>query len=122
MSRYYISRAIVAIVFGSLFALAGSPWWLALLIGMAAFAWFLYAPHSGRYAVHPELGVTALRRDERTQVITDKAAKNAFVVIVLALVAAAAYFGAAVPAAAIHWTLVLGVIIYFASDFWLRRS
>lgn len=51
------------------------------------------APHSGRYSVHPELGVTALRLDERTQITNDKAARNAFVISILALCGITAYFG-----------------------------
>jgi hypothetical protein len=86
----------------------------------------LWAPRSGRYAVHPELGVTALRRDERTQTINDQAARNAFVVSMLALGGIAVYFGAialaTVPVALIRWVLVIAALTYFASDVWLRRS
>ena len=125
MSRYYISRAIVSMAFGGLFALTGSPWWVALLVGIVAFALFVFAPHSGRYAVHPNLGATALRRDERIQMITDKAARNAFVVAMLTLAGIAIYFGTVVstdvPTLAIHLTLFLATLTYFLSDFWLRR-
>lgn len=125
MSRYYISRAIVSTAFGGLFALTGSPWWVALLVGIVAFALFVFAPHSGRYAVHPDLGATALRRDERIQMITDKAARNAFVVAMLTLAGIAIYFGTVVstdvPTLAIHLTLILATLTYFLSDFWLRR-
>jgi hypothetical protein len=55
MSRYYISRILVSVAFGGLFALTGSPWWMAVLTSIVLIALFLYAPHSGRYAVHPEL-------------------------------------------------------------------
>ena len=85
MKVYYLSRALLSLAFGAFFALTGSSWWVALLAGGIAFAFFLWAPRSGRYAVHPELGVTALRRDERTQSINDQAARNAFVVSMLAL-------------------------------------
>lgn len=87
LSRYYISRAIISSAFGGLLAVTGSTWWMAALMGLIVFALFLWAPHSGRYAVHPELGGSALRRDERTQVISDKAARNGFVVTLLALAA-----------------------------------
>jgi hypothetical protein len=93
-------------------------------MGVVALAFFFYAPHSGRYAVHPELGITALRRDERTQAITDKAARNAFIASMLALAGVALYYGgtAMVPVAAIHWTLILGALVYFFSDLWMRRA
>ena len=126
MSRYYLSRAVISAAFGFLFALTGSPWWMAALIGVIAFAFFLWAPRSGRYAVHPELGVTALRRDERTQGINDRSARNAFIVTMLAVAGAALYFGrfppAVVPVSFLNHTLILGVLTYFLSDFLQRRS
>jgi uncharacterized membrane protein len=126
MSRYYISRALISIALGALLALTGSQWWMAGLVGVIVFAYFLWAPHSGRYAVHPELGVTALRRDERTQTINDKAARNAFVATILTVAGIAVYFGtiapANVPVAILNLALVLGMLTYFVSDFWLRRS
>jgi len=126
ISRYYLSRALLSLTFGGLLALTGSPLWMAVLVGLLVFVLFLWAPRSGRYAVHPELGVTALRRDERTQVINDKAARNGFVVTILMIAAIAAYFGAIaqtnVPILALHLSLVLGVLTYFFSDFWLRWS
>jgi len=126
MSAYYISRAVISAALGVLLTLSGLEWWMAALLGVIVFAFFVYAPHSGRYSVHPELGVTALRRDERTQVINDKAARNAFVVTMLAIAGMAIYFEAIaavnVPIAILKWTLVLGVIVYFASDFVLRRA
>jgi hypothetical protein len=126
MLPYYVSRGLIALAFGILFVLTGSPWWAGVLIGGAVFAWFLWAPHSGRYAVHPELGVTALRRDERLESINDKAARNALVVVMLILGAATAYYGisglAVVPITILKALLVLGALVYFASDFWLRRT
>ena len=126
MSRYYISRAFISVAFGGLWALTGSAWWMAVLVSAILFALFLYAPHSGRYAVHPELGVMALQRDERTQTINDKAARNAFVVAMLAVAGIAIYFGAMasadVPVMALKLVLVLAALAYFLSDFWLRRS
>jgi hypothetical protein len=125
MKAYYLSRAVLSTAFGLLFALTGSAWWVALLVGLVLFGLFLWAPRSGRYAVHPEYGVTALRRDERTQGINDKAARNAFVVVGIALGALLLYTGltaaAVVPTSAIDWLLLLGVAVYYASDLALRR-
>lgn len=126
MTQYYLSRALISAAFGGLFAITGTPWWIAALTGAGIFALFLWAPRSGRYAVHPERGVTALQRDERTQGITDKAGKNAFVVMGFAVAGLTLYFGStslsAVPVRFLSWTLILGVITYFASDLWLRRT
>ncbi len=124
MKAYYISRAIISIGFGALFA-TSSSWGAGLLVGAVAFGWFLLAPHIGRYMVHPEFGVTALRRDERTQVINDRAARNTFVITVLALGGVGLYFGTialtSVPIAVFKWLLILGVAVYYVSDSWLRK-
>jgi hypothetical protein len=126
MSLYYVSRAIVSIVFGGLFSLSGSPLWTAILMGSVAFMWFLWAPQSGRYAVHPELGVTALRRDDRTEQINDHAARNAFVVLGMAIAILSIYFGSVlrtdIPVRFVNYVLILGALTYFASDFQLRKS
>jgi hypothetical protein len=125
MTLYYASRALVSAAFGALFALTGSPWWLSCLVGAGIFAFFLVAPRTGRYAVHPELGVTALRRDERTQRINDQAGRNAFVVSMLILGAIAVYFGTValtpIPIAFVKLVIAIGILTYFVSDLWLRR-
>ena len=124
MKAYYLSRAVISAAFGLIFVWTGSPWWAAALVAALAFAWFLIAPRIGRYSVHPEFGVTALRRDERAQVINDRAARNAFVISMLALGGMVIYFGGAavVSASILRWVLILGVAVYYVSDFWLRRE
>ena len=125
MSVYYVSRAIVSIVFGGLFYLSGGSLWTAILMGSVAFVWFLWAPHSGRYTVHPELGITTLRRDEHTQQINDHAARNAFVVSGMAIAILSIYFGSVlrtdIPVRFLNYVLILGALTYFASDFQLRK-
>ncbi|MGE5250269.1 MAG: hypothetical protein ACM3QS_08665 [Bacteroidota bacterium] len=126
MKAYYASRAVVSAVFGALFIATGSPWWAGAVVSLAAFGWFLLAPRIGRYSVHPEFGVTALRRDERSQAINDKAARNAFVVSMLALGGLLIYLEwlavDGTPLSVLKWVLILGVLVYYASDFWLRRQ
>jgi hypothetical protein len=126
MTRYYISRAIITAAFGGLLALSGMSWWMAALTGLTIFALFLWAPRSGRYAVHPELGATALRRDERTQVINNKAGRNAFVITALCVAGLIGYYGFTaqgdVPIQALNIVLTVGILTYFATDFWLRRT
>ena len=126
MSRYYVSRALISIALGVFLIFNGSQWWLAGLASTIVLGFFLWAPQSGRYAVHPEFGITALRRDERTQAINDKAARNSFVVTTLFVAGITIYFGtiasASVPIAILRLALVLGVLVYYGSDFWLRRT
>ncbi len=125
MLPYYISRTIISVAFGVLLYVTGSPLWNAILMGGLILALFLWAPHSGRYSVHPEFGITALRRDEFTQVINDKAARNAFVVSMLAIAAIAIYSGSIgainISIRFFKLVLIIGVLTYFASDLWLRR-
>jgi hypothetical protein len=126
MTRYYASRILVAWIIAALFYAAGAAWWVTLLVGAAATAWFLYAPHSGRYQVDPERGITALQRDERAQWINDNAARNAFVLMALALGALHIYFGAitgqtAIPIEWTRWLLIGAVAVYLISDIVLRR-
>ena len=112
-------------VFGVLFFTTGSPIWTSILIGLLAFAWFLWAPRSGRYSVHPELGMTALRRDEWTQQINDQAARNGFIVLAITVAALSFYFGSilqiTLPARLLNYALIVGATTYFVSDFRLRR-
>lgn len=68
----------------------------------------------------------ALRRDERTQAINDKAARNGFVVTIGAIGGITLYFGSIVltdvPVTVLSLVLALGILTYFVSDFWLRRA
>ena len=126
MTGYYVSRAVLSVALGALFVLAGSAWWVGLIAGALAFLLFLLAPHSGRYVVDPRLGPAALQRDERTQSISAAAARNAYVVSMLALGGIIVYFGLValgdVPIMVLDGLLILGVLVYYVSDFLLRRN
>lgn len=125
MRTYYISRICLSILFAAFMALLGLPWWAAVLIGILLIGFFIWAPRSGRYYVQPEGGVSALRRDERTQAINLRAGLNGFVGVMLAIGGLDIYYGALqqsdVPANVLSLLLVLGVLIYFISDFWMRK-
>jgi hypothetical protein len=126
MLPYYLSRAILSVAFGVLLCVTGLSLWKAVLFGGLILAFFLWAPHSGRYSVHPEFGITALRRDERTQVINDWAARNAFVAITLTICAISVYFGLFgtinISIGVFRTVLIVGALTYFVSDLWLRKS
>ncbi len=123
---YTLSRIVLSLALGGFFYLSGSSVWSAMLIAGVLIALFLWAPNSGRYSVHPEYGITALRRDERTQVINDQAARNAFVVVMLLSGAALIYCGAIGIAsdALVYLKIILlaGVGVYYISDLALRRT
>ena len=126
MTWYYVSRAAISIAVGGLFVLAGAPWWMAAGVGVVALAFFMWAPRSGRYAVRHEDGVTALRRDERTQAITNRAARNGFALTMLSLAGLILYFELVaysdVPVSALALVLLIGTVTHFASDLWFRRA
>jgi hypothetical protein len=126
MTWYFVSRAAISIAVGGLFVLAGAPWWMAAGAGVVALAFFIWAPRSGRYAVRPEDGVTALRRDERTQAITNRAARNGFALTMLSLAGLILYFelvaSSDVPVSALALVLLIGTATHFASDLWFRRA
>jgi hypothetical protein len=126
MTRYYLSRVLVALAFGALWVVMGSSWLAAGLAAGAAFALFVLAPRSGLYAVRPELGVTAMADDERTRAIRDKAARIAFVATMLGLAGLELYFrksGAeAVPLRTLDFLLVFGVAVYWLFNTTLRRT
>ena len=126
MKVYYLSRLLLSVILGGLSFIAGAPWWIAAIVCVTVIAFFLWAPRSGRYVVRPELGFTALRRDERSQAVTNRAARMGFVATILAAGGLVVYFAifaeAKVPVWAVALVVALGGATYFLSDSWLRRT
>jgi hypothetical protein len=113
-------------MFAVLVDIAGAPWWGAGIAGIVIFGLFVWAVHSGRYVVHPEHGVTALRSDEYTRAIRDRATRYGFVAVTLALGVVAIYYGliasTAVPVPVVGGILFLGWAVYYITDVWSRRA
>lgn len=127
LRNYYISRAIVSILFGFLFLALGADWWMGLLAGLLALVGFAWAPHSGRYSKQiQESGQVKLVHDEFTRSITDKAARNAFVISMIALASLSLYFWRtgweAIPLGYFHAVLWIGLLGFAISDIVLRRG
>ena len=125
MTSYYVSRMIISILLGGLFVLLGAQWWMAVLVGLLALVVFFYAPLSGRYTVQPDKGLTSLGRDEFSRSVTDKAGRNAFAFMMIALAGIVIYSllstRTVVAVTALSVVLALGVIVFFVSDYWMRR-
>lgn len=123
---YYLSRGLIATGFGVMLIFLGAPWLIGLGVFALAMAWFLWAPRSGLYVVRPQGGIAALSRDERLASMNNKAARNGFVVAVMALAVCLTYFrvwgGDTVPTAIVASILVLTVLVYAISGFVLRRA
>lgn len=126
LNRYYLVRAVISAALAALVALAGAPWWGALLAGLVIFGLFVWAVRSGRYVVQSERGATALRSDEYTRAIRDRATRYGFVALMLALGGVVLYYGliahADVPVAVVGGVLLIGWIAYFTTDILARRS
>lgn len=127
MRNYYISRTVVAILFGMLFMLLGAEWWMGLLAGLLALAGFAWAPRSGRYVKETgQDGQVRLAHDENTRAIADKAARNGFVVSMILLAVLTLYFWQVgqemIPIQYLQAVLVSGLLTYAISDTVIRRA
>jgi Ca2+/Na+ antiporter len=123
---YIASRAALAAALAVALYFGGLPWWSATLAWVATLTFFVWAPGSGRYVVRDTGGATPLRRDERSQTVTDKSARNGFVVTVLAVAALTMVYGRvledSVPVSALVGVLGLAALTYALSDLVLRRT
>ncbi len=126
MRAYYVSRLGIAAILGCVLGLGGLQWWLSAAGAALVLLFFLIAPKSGRYVVRSQGGVAPLRRDERTQAIADKAARNAFIITMLALgglvVAYGSFVRQPIPSGALGGVLALAFCTYAVSEVLLRRS
>lgn len=125
MNRYYISRGVLSIAFGVLLYLVSDTLVLGLLSAILTFIIFVFLPRSGRYKVLAHKGVTALRRDEWMHSINQRSGRNAWVIVAIAGSGLVLYYGLIspgdVPVNLLSLLLLLGMVTYYVSDFWLRR-
>lgn len=125
MKRYYISRGVLSIAFGALVYLVSDSLLVSSLSVVLLFIIFVFLPLSGRYKVLPDKGATALRRDEWTQSINQRSGLNAWVVVAITGSGLVLYYGLIspgdVPVGLLGILLLLGLVTYYVSDFWLRK-
>jgi len=124
LEPYLLTRLAAAVALGVLAGLAAGSWYIGGLFGGGAFAVLLVARRSGRYLGTPRGAV--LTRDERGRSIADRAARNGFVVLLLAI-AAVTVVGhvlgrSAAPLPLLDAALALGALTWLASDVWQRRN
>ncbi len=122
--RYIATRLVVAVALALLAGLASGSSYVAGAVGGLAFVALLVARRSGRYL---ETGSAAvLDRDERGRTIADRAARNGFVVLVLATAALSmvshALGRSTVSVALLEGSLALAALAWLASDLWQRRG
>ncbi len=119
LTPYYISRAVLAALFGYYVALS-SPVWLGILLGIVTFAGFLWYAHSGWYLIEPATPLYPLRRDKRGEAIRDRAillAVTAAFLFYVVFSKVARFFALTVSISS--WAFVLGAVAYFAVSYWL---
>lgn len=118
-ASYTLSRVMIALVMGILIGYK-TYWWSGALVGIATLAFFLWAVSSDRYLVDPDGGARPLRLDERMRAIRDRAARDSFIILMLALAVLALYFGflqpGEIPPQFVMGVLGLGFLAYFVSD------
>ena len=125
MISYTITRILLALGLAGAIYAASNLWWMAILTGGAALAFFLWFPHSGRYTVRPEGGLAPMRRDERAQHINNRAGRNGFGILMLGLAVLVLFFSSpegTVPTGALNLLLMAGILSYLLSDLWMRRT
>lgn len=112
---YYISRAILSIVFSIL--VAGLSW-KAVLLTILFFGGFLLYLHSGWFSIDLKNPLTPLRRDLHGQLVQRKALILSVIVSVslyLISIGLSSYLGMVLISGQV--ALSIGVILYFVAQF-----
>jgi predicted MFS family arabinose efflux permease len=124
-SSYVVTRALIAAGLGFLIGWK-TVWWTGVLTGVAALAFFLWAPSSGRYRVQAGGGATPMRLDERTRALRNRAARDGFLVLMLGQAALVLTFvlirPGDIPIELLMIMLGLGFLTYFVSDALQRQD
>ncbi len=124
MSKYYFSRALVALALGAISFMLNGSWPRAIGLALGTLALFLYLPTSGRYIIRSKNSIAPFRIDEYSQAIRNQAARDGFVVMTLGFFLLQAYSAVTKTAlTANHFTIlfILGWLTYLVSDLWRRR-
>ena len=111
--NYYISRAILSVVFA---ILVFNFTWQALLMALVIFGLFLLYLHSGWFRVDPEGGFFPLRRDDHGRQV-QRIALIAAVVIGTFTYFALSYLPVNLASTAGGPALGIGVLVYFSTQF-----
>ena len=112
---YYISRAILSVVF-SILTMGLS--WKAILLAILFFGLFLLYLHSGWFTIDLTNPLAPLRRDLHGQLVQRKALKISVAVSLLLYIVSrelSGYLGLVLISG--HIALCIGIITYFAAQF-----
>jgi hypothetical protein len=125
LAWYYVTRLAMVALWLVVATVGGLPWWANVLSAAAMAAYFLWVPRSGRYPIREDQPLAPLRRDERSQAISGRAARWAFAVETLlagAVVLWAGSSGRQELSSVLSLVLVAGWLTYFVAQGWLGRK
>jgi len=122
LAWYYVTRLLIVGLWLLAATVAGLPIWVSALPAAAMIAYFVWLPRSGRYVVREDQPLAPMRRDERSQALSGKAATWAFVVQTL-LVGAGIVWGALSRQQELTGflgvVLAVGMLTYLVAQGWL---
>ena len=122
---YYVTRGLMIVVWIGLLALLGTPREFILVGAIMMTAFYLWLPRSGRYVIHADKPFSPLRRDEREQAISLRAAAYAFVALLLPLAGAVLMAGLrdqdTLSTDLVSSIIAIGMVVWFAANYWLGR-
>jgi len=124
LAWYYVTRLGVVAVWLFIATIGGLPLWANVLPAAAMTAYFLWLPRSGYYVVREDQPLAPMRRDERTQLISNRAATWAFIAetVLLGLgVVWSALSGRGELGAVLGFVLAAGSFAYLVAHAWLAR-
>lgn len=124
LAWYYVTRLALVALWLGVATVGGLPLWASVLAAVGMIAYFVWLPHSGRYVVHEDEPLSPMRRDERMEAISGRAARWAFAVETL-LAGAGMVWGTLSHrqeiTAVLGSVLVGGTLTYLVAQGWLTR-
>lgn len=125
LAWYYVTRLAMVALWLLVATVAGLPIWASALPAAGMIAYFVWLPRSGRYVVREDQPLAPMRRDERSQALSSRAAAWAFVVETL-LVGAGVVWGVVSQqhglASFMGLVLAGGMFTYLVAQGWLGRQ
>jgi len=123
---YYVTRLAIVALWVVVATVGRLPLWAGVSPAVAIIAYFVWLPRSSRYVLHEDQPLAPMRRNERTQAISGRAAAWAFAVETLLMgmgMVWAALSGREELAAILGLVLGVGMLTYPVAPSWpARRS
>lgn len=124
LAWYYLTRLALIALWLLVATVGGLPPWAGVLPAAAMIGYFIWVPLSGRYIVHEDRPLAPMRRDERSQAVTNRAVTWAFTVQMLLLgsgIVWATLSHQEQLGAILGFILATGMLTYLVAQGWLSR-